>query len=65
VTVAMRSITLAELDRWVDNGATWRAVEVSDRQALVELCTCYGEPVDFVRSEAPELIEFVRLHRDD
>jgi hypothetical protein len=61
----MRSITLAELERWVDNGATWRAVEVSDQRALIELCTCYGEPVDFVRGEAPELIQFVRLPRED
>jgi hypothetical protein len=61
----MRSITLDELERWIDNGATWRALEVSDQQTLVELCTCYGEPVDLVRGEAPELIEFVRRHRDD
>jgi hypothetical protein len=61
----MRSITLDELERWVDHGATWRAVEVSEQRALVELCTCHGEPIDYVRGEAPELIEFVRLHRDD
>jgi hypothetical protein len=61
----MRSITLDELERWADHGATWRALEVSDQRALVELCTCHGEPVDYVRGEAPELIEFVRLHRDD
>jgi hypothetical protein len=61
----MRSITVSELERWVDNGATWRALEVSDQRTLVELCTCYGEPVDFVRGEAPELIAYVRRHRDD
>ena len=38
-------------------------LEVSDERAVVELCTCYGEPVDTVQSEAPELIEFVRAHR--
>ncbi|HUO69366.1 MAG TPA: hypothetical protein VMU39_01210 [Solirubrobacteraceae bacterium] len=59
------SITVAELKRWEDHGATWRAVEVSDEHAVVELCTCYGEPVDLARSEAPELIAFVRAHPDD
>jgi hypothetical protein len=59
------SLTLEDLKRWEEHGATWRAVEVSDAEAIVELCTCYGEAVDIVRGEAPELIEFVRSHRDD
>jgi hypothetical protein len=59
------SLTVNDLKRWEEHGATWRAVEVSDAAAIVELCTCYGEPVDIVRGEAPELIEFVRRHRDD
>jgi hypothetical protein len=58
-------ITVEDLRRWEDNGATWRTVEVSDGRAVVELCTCYGEPVDLVQGEAPELIEFVRARRDD
>ena len=49
--------------RWEDSGATWRALEVSDKRAVVELCTCYGEPVDVLSGDAPELIEFVRAHR--
>ncbi len=58
-------ITVEDLERWADNGATWRALEVTDERAVVELCTCYGEPVDMLQSEAPEVIEFVRAHRDD
>ncbi len=58
-------ITVDDLRRWEDNGATWRAVEISDARAVVELCTCYGEAVDLVQSEAPELIAFVRTHRPD
>ena len=42
------SITVEDLERWTDNGAQWRALEVSDERAVVELCTCYGEPVDVV-----------------
>jgi hypothetical protein len=58
-------ITIADLERWVLHGATWRAVDVSDQCAIVELCTCYGEPVDVVQGSAPELIEFVRRRRRD
>ncbi len=55
------SLTLSDLKRWEDNGASWRALEVSDALAVVELCTCYGEPVDVVQGDSPELIEYVRL----
>ena len=48
------------LKRWEDHGATWRALHVSDAQAIVELCTCYGEPVERLESDNPELIAFVR-----
>jgi hypothetical protein len=58
-------VTIEDLRRWEDHGAIWRALEISDERAVVELCTCYGEPVDVVQGEAPELIEFVRAHRDD
>lgn len=53
-------LTVADLQRWEDNGATWRAVEVGDERAVVELCTCYGEPVDVLAGEGPELVDFVR-----
>jgi len=60
-----RPATIAELKDWELNGATWRAIEISDRRALVELCTCSGERVDVVESQDPELIEFVRAHDPD
>ncbi|MDQ6836090.1 MAG: hypothetical protein M3016_07865 [Actinomycetota bacterium] len=52
--------TIAELERWVQHGATWRMVQVSSQRVEVELCTCYGEPVDRWQSEDPEVIAFVR-----
>lgn len=58
----MRQTNVAELERWEEHGATWRALEVGDRRVVIELCTCYGEPVDTVEGEAPELIDFVREH---
>ncbi len=54
------SLTLEDLQRWEDHGATWRALEISDELAVLELCTCYGEPVDMVQSAAPEVISYVR-----
>jgi hypothetical protein len=59
-----REATIEELKSWADHGAVWRAFEISDELAVVELCTCYGERVDMVQSASPELIEFVRAHRE-
>ena len=60
-----RPATIAELEDWERSGATWHAVEVSDHRAVLELCTCSGERMDVVESEDPQLIEFVRAHRED
>jgi hypothetical protein len=57
-------VTVEYLESWEDHGAMWRAVEISDELVVVELCSCFGEPVDMVQSAAPELIEFVRAHRE-
>jgi hypothetical protein len=62
---ARSPITLEELERWVDHGATYQALEISDEHAVVEMRTCYGEPVDVREAEAPELIEYLRSHRGD
>ena len=57
----MRSgLTISELEDWELHGATWRPLEVTDVRAVVELCSCSGEPMDVVEGEGPELIEFVR-----
>ena len=53
------------LKRWEDHGAVWRPVSVSDERAVVDLCTCTGEPVDRLESNDPELIRFVREHAGD
>jgi hypothetical protein len=53
------------LKRWEDHGAVWRAVSVSDERAVIDLCTCTGEPVDRLESDDPELIRFVREHDVD
>jgi hypothetical protein len=59
------TVTIEELKRWRDNGAVWRALEVTDELAVIDLCSCTGEPMERVESDAPELIAFVRAHRAD
>jgi hypothetical protein len=61
----LAQVTIEDLRRWSDGGAVWRPVEVSDERAVIDLCSCTGEPMDRVQSDAPELIAFVRAHRDD
>ena len=46
--------------RWEDHGAVWRAVRVSDERAVIDLCTCTGEPVERLESSDPELIRLAR-----
>jgi hypothetical protein len=60
-----RSVTIKELEDWELNGAIWRAREVTDDHAVIELCSCFGEPMDLVESDAPELIEYVRSRPTD
>lgn len=56
------SATVKYLKDWELNGATWRAVEVTDDHAVIDLCTCYGERMDRVEGDDPELIAYVREH---
>jgi hypothetical protein len=56
----MAESPIETLTRWEDAGAEWRTVHVSDAHAIVDLCTCTGEPVDRLESDDPELIRFLR-----
>jgi hypothetical protein len=58
-------VTIEDLERWTENGAIWRPWEVTDERAVIDLCSCTGEPMDRVQSDAPELIAYVRAHRAD
>ena len=51
---------IAVLERWTDNGAGYRVLELTDERAVVQLCTCYGEPVDRLESEDRRLIDYLR-----
>jgi hypothetical protein len=50
---------VATLERWEAHGAMWRAVSVTDTEAVVDLCTCVGEPVEQLRSGDPELLRYL------
>jgi hypothetical protein len=56
---------VAILTRWTEHGAQWRQLELRDDHAVVELLTCYGEPVDRLESDDPELIEYLRHQTPD
>jgi hypothetical protein len=56
----MSTLTIDALERWVLFGAQWRIVELSRERAVVDLCTCTGEPVERMESEDPAVIGYVR-----
>jgi hypothetical protein len=60
-----RQTTIVELEDWERNGAVWRAVELTDDHAVVDLCACTGELMERVESDDPDLIAFVRAHPSD
>ena len=51
---------LTTLERWCDSGADYRVVHLSDERAIVDLCTCHGEPMDRLESGDPRLIAYLR-----
>jgi hypothetical protein len=54
---------LAILQHWEAHGATWRMITLTEKLAVVELCTCSGTPVDRLRSSDPELPRFLSAPR--
>jgi hypothetical protein len=44
--MVMAETAIAVLTRWEEHGAIWRVRSLSQREAVVDLCTCYGEAVD-------------------
>jgi len=50
---------LQTLERWELNGAIWRTKSLGEAGAIVTLLTCYGEPVDELRSADAELLRYL------
>ena len=51
--------TIDILVRWEEGGAIWRVQSISDTEAVVELCTCFGERVDVVRPTDAETLQYL------
>jgi hypothetical protein len=45
------------------SGAQWRVVDISREHAVIDMCTCMGEPVDRVESDDPAVIGYLRTAR--
>ena len=56
----MAESPIGTLGRWEHHGAVWRVVHVSDEAAIVDLCTCSGEPVERLESREPAVVDYVR-----
>lgn len=50
------------LERWALHGAQWKIVHLSDALAVVDLCTCFGEPVERLESRDQAVIDYLRAH---
>jgi hypothetical protein len=50
---------LEVLERWEAHGGSWRVLTLTDSLAVLELCTCYGSPVEQLRSTDTQLIRFL------
>jgi hypothetical protein len=47
------------LTRWGQHGGMWRILSLDQTQAVVELCSCSGEPMEELRSEDPDLLRYL------
>ncbi|HEY2716326.1 MAG TPA: hypothetical protein VGI73_08915 [Solirubrobacterales bacterium] len=54
---------LQTLARWEEAGALWRTRRLGEREAVVDLCTCFGEPVEELRSDDPQLLRYLAGRR--
>jgi hypothetical protein len=57
---------LITLTRWEESGGVWRTRSLTDTEAIVDLCSCSGEPVGEVRSGDLRLLSYLaRRPRSD
>ena len=57
------ALTIDGLERWALFGAQWRVVEIANDRAVVDLCTCTGEPVERRECHDPAVIRYLRTVR--
>jgi hypothetical protein len=61
----MSTLTIDAPERWVGFGGQWRVVGISGARAVVDLCTCTGEPVERLECEDPAVIGYLRTAQCD
>jgi hypothetical protein len=50
---------IVTLTRWEQSGALWRTRQLGETLAIVDLCSCTGEPMQQLRSQDPELLRYL------
>ncbi len=63
--MSIETLTIDGLERWVLSGAHWRVVDISREHAVVDLCTCMGEPTERVESDDAAVIGYLRTAHSD
>ena len=56
--------TMAKLRRWEAGGGTWRVLHLAEREAVVELCACTGEPMERVTGAGRRLLDYLAARGD-
>jgi hypothetical protein len=63
--MSTHALTIDDLERWVLAGAQWRVVDISREHAVVDMCSCMGEPIERVESGDPAVIGYLRTARSE
>jgi hypothetical protein len=53
-------LSVSTLDQWTLFGGRWRLIEISEKQATVEMCACTGEAMERLQTDDPGTIGFLR-----
>jgi hypothetical protein len=52
---------LDRVRQWELSGGSVQVLALTSDQAVVQLCTCTGEPMEQLLSDDPELLDYLRL----
>jgi hypothetical protein len=58
--MSTHTVSIDDLERWVLSGAHWRVVDIARDHAVVDMCTCTGEPMERVESDDPAVVGYLR-----
>jgi hypothetical protein len=53
-------LTITAIERWMLFGATWQMVDISNEHAIIDLCSCAGEPVERRETADAMVINYLR-----